>query len=328
MRNLREYLLGGGHLWADDSTHFSDTAFDVAFRRELARVLPGRELARLGPEFPGFRTGYDLTRGYKGYAIPPGDKYRLNYLEGVTIDGKVAVVYTRNDYGDGLDIDPNTHPIMPSLTDLSPAEMQEGALRMGINLVLYFLTAGDMSAAEFLHQTSTTLREAEDATVDRLADGPERQVDTFAERALWSVEAWGDEATLATAGSGLDVAFEVGDRGKAAVSRSFEGLLALGSRDTLALEAESLLQCGCRIALGLVVGGVYYETAPFYLKPGMNTAFFRLASETFKTEATDWEFRAALPAPAPVERLTLLIYSPSPGRVRLRNLRVVREEEE
>jgi hypothetical protein len=43
----------------------------------------------------------------------------------------LAVVYTRNDYGDGLEINPNTHPLMPSLSDLSPRDMQEGSTICG-----------------------------------------------------------------------------------------------------------------------------------------------------------------------------------------------------
>ena len=141
VRNLRKYLEKGGYLWVDDSTHFNDNSFDSAFRREMARVLPGTSVVKLGRDFAGFRTGYDLARGYKGYAVPPGDKYRLDYLEGIRIKNRMAIVYTRNDYGDGLDIDPNTHPLMPSLTDLSPAEMQEGVVvlekrRVGSRTVL------------------------------------------------------------------------------------------------------------------------------------------------------------------------------------------------
>jgi hypothetical protein len=73
----------------------------------------------------------------------------------------------------------------------------------------------------------------------------------------------------------------------------------------------------------MMVGDTYYETRPFYLKPGPNVAFFPLGAEDFKTERSGWEFRARLESAPLISKLTILIYSPSPGRVDLRNLRIV-----
>jgi hypothetical protein len=324
VRNLRAYLQGGGHLWADDSTHYRDETFDRAFRRELARLLPGAALEKLGPDFKGFHTGYDLSQGYKGYAIPPGDKYRQDYIEGARLGDRVAVVYTRNDYGDGLDIDPHTQPLEPSLTSLSPAEMQEGATRMGVNLVLYFLTQGGQVDGAFMSRTAQTMRTARDRSDSDWPTGADRAWEGFGDATGWPVETWGDPATWTAAGDAVRLRFEVADKEKAAFGRVYEPAWVLEARDVLAVELVSRLTCGARVALGLTVGTGYFETAPCYVKPGANRIFFRCDARTFKTEAAKWEYREALPLPAAVGKINLLIYAPAGGEFELRNARVIR----
>jgi len=322
-RNLREYLESGGYLWADDSTHFNDEAFDRAFRREILRVLPDARIERLDRTFPAFKTGYDLTRGYKGYAIPPGDKYRLDYIEGIVVDGRVAVVYTRNDYGDGLNIDPMTHPLKPSLTDLSPAEMQEGATRMGVNMVLHFLTHAGSVEADFLGRTASALRKAKDESRPSVPVGPMRPLAGSAAPDAWQHEEWSDAGGVAGEGRGLVLRFQRGPHGKTAVSLSCSPAVELSSRDILAFDVESRLRCGCRLAVGIVSGEHYYESQPFYLKPGRNTAFFDMSARTFKTESSNWEYRTGIGAFISVDRLTLLVYSPMPGEIAIENARVI-----
>ena len=321
--NLRAYLLGGGHLWADDSTHFNDDTFDRAFRREIARVIPDAPLERLGPDFAAMRTGYDLSNGYKGYAIPPGDKYRDDHLEGVTIGGRVAVVYSRNDYGDGLNIDAHTHPLKVSLTDLSPAEMQEGATRMGINLALYFLTSGGTQGGEFVDRTSATLRAAKDESIPVAPEGPAREWGGFASED-WEHEEWSDAGKRTREGDAIVLEFSHGANEKAAFSTMPETGVELGASDVLVMEVESELHCAARIAVGLEIDGRYFESVPGFIKPGANIVALPCGDATFKTEASGWNHSDALPVPASVGKYTLLVYSPGAGRIKLRNSRIVR----
>jgi hypothetical protein len=322
VRNLRDYLQNNGHLWADDSTHYRDETFDQAFRREIARVLPGAVIERLGADFDGWRTGYDLTRGYKGYAIPPGDKYRENYIEGIRINGRVAVVYTRNDYGDGLNIDPHTQPLKNSLTSLSPAEMQEGATRMGVNLVLFFLRQHGGIDVTFVDKASGGMRRASDPSDARPPEGPTRPIGGTGPAAAWVCEEWGDAAEGVEADGRLVVRFQVGSKEKTVFSRVCEPALAVRAGDTLLVDVESRLTCGTRVALGLDVDGRYLETAPFYIKPGRNTAFFVCTDKTFKSALTAWEYRDTLPLPAAVGKLNVLIYAPEGGEIRFGNFRI------
>ena len=326
--NLRKYLRNGGRLWADDSTHFGDEHFDKAFRRELARVLPEMGLQKIPKSAELFKTGYDLSNGFKGYAVPPGDKYRLNYLEGIDIDGSTAVVYTRNDYGDGLNIDPNTHPLMPSLTDLSPADMQEGSVRMGVNIVMYFLSAGSKEAGEFIDNTSAALRESEDT--DKGPDfsrAPADIIDKFGDLESWDVEEWSDPGTIEEAKDGMGIKFSVGAEKKFAITKDFdETALELESTDILVVDIDNRLSCGARIALAVFCGEdyTYHESKPFFVKPGENSAVFSLSDKYFKTEMTEWEYSTGLSTETITDKLTFLVYSPLGGRIEFKNLRVIR----
>jgi hypothetical protein len=321
--NLRAYLLGGGYLWADDSTHYQDETFDQAFRRELARILPDAPLERLGMDFAGFKTGYDLSQGYKGYAIPPGDKYRLDYIEGVTLGNRVSVVYTRNDYGDGLNIDAHTHPLHVSLTDLSPAEMQEGAVRMGMNLTLYFLTHGKGDAA-FMDHTSTTLRQQREATVTAVPGGTARPLAAFAPTASWEHEAWSDAGIISQKDQVFDIAYTVGENQKCAFSQLQDPPCTVTAQDVIAFQVTSELRGGARLALAFTIDGCYFEARPVYVKPGVNLVTFPCGESTFKTETGGWLYRDLLPATAAIQRLTLLIYSPSAGKMHISQGRIIR----
>ncbi|MGI6098847.1 MAG: DUF4159 domain-containing protein [Kiritimatiellia bacterium] len=321
--NLRAYLLGGGYLWADDSTHFNDETFDTAFRRELARILPEAPLERLDMTFEGFRTGYDLTRGYKGYAIPPGDKYRLDYIEGARLGDRVAVVYTRNDYGDGLNIDEYTHPLHTSLTDLSPAEMQEGAVRMGINLTLYFLTHGK-GEATFIDRTAATLRQRPETDAAKEPAGTARPLPLFAAGAAWQHEDWSDAGQLNLADATARLNFTVGAQRKCALSQQQEPPVEVTAGDIVAIRVRSGLRGGARVALAFTVAERYFESRPVYIKPGENLALFPCGEATFKTEAGGWAYRDQLPARAAIQRITLLVYSPTPGELHLSHPRIIR----
>jgi hypothetical protein len=139
--NLRAYLHAGGHLWADDSTHFQDDdSFDTRLpprnRPRPPRCAPRAARPRIRRPSTRATTSPTAT---KAMPFPPATSTVSTTSKASRIGGRVAVVYTRNDYGDGLNIDAHTHPLqgLPH-RPLSPAEMQEGATRMGINLAALF----------------------------------------------------------------------------------------------------------------------------------------------------------------------------------------------
>jgi hypothetical protein len=332
--SLGNYLRGGGYLWVNDSTDLGDDNFDAALRKQLGRLFPGSQLQRIPQDHEIFRGPYDLTGGFHGFQVPPGDKYRCGYLEGLWIDGRLAVVYTRNDYGDGLEIDVRAEPLMRSLTDLSSLEMQEASVQMGINLASYFLGGGSVPRG----------RLAAKLPLDRHRPGDDfiakaRPLDLFDSPQPWRPPE-GDSpdylaiASLSSTGAsppGLALAFAGGGkeflprRSKAIVERECAAA-GIDGRSIVLLDVESALSAGARIALAFSGPDPdsYYETAAVFVRPGMNrNLMFDLRQPIMKTERTEWEVGAKLPADFPTQRLHLLLYPQGPeGRVEGSNLRL------
>jgi hypothetical protein len=123
---LREYLLRGGFLHADDNY-----GLDESFRKAIARVFPDRPLVEVPLSHSIYHLVYEFPRGLpkvhehdgkppKGYGIYVGDR--------------LAVYYTvESDLGNGWE-DPGTYPN-------DPPEVHEQALRMGVNLFVYAVTS-------------------------------------------------------------------------------------------------------------------------------------------------------------------------------------------
>ncbi|MFP4055564.1 MAG: DUF4159 domain-containing protein [Candidatus Brocadiia bacterium] len=303
VRNLRRYLLAGGTLWADDSTHEGDHTWDRAFRREIARVLPpdqGYELRRItqGDDHRLFRSCFDLREGYKGYFPPPGDKYRQNYIEGIEIEGRLAVIYTRNDYGDGLEIKPDTFPLKASLSGLSPAEMQESSFLMAANIIVYVLTRGQAEQAAIARAAESLRRHRQAAAArrDPFADAPATLFDDFSRPEWLSAEDWEGTgqcrlnyvrpADPEAPGRRLVTRFRLqGDEEKAVLLRELPEERDLSTQDRCTIDLESRLDGGARLSIALITmpDWKYYESRPVFIRPGHNRAAFDLRTATWKT---------------------------------------------
>ncbi|MEW5945279.1 MAG: DUF4159 domain-containing protein [bacterium] len=121
---LREYLDGGGFLWASD-----DYGMDEAFRREMEKVFPDRSLTEIPFDHEIFHIYYDFPRGLPKIHEHAGGPPRAY---GIFIGERLAVFYDFNtDIGDGLEA-PSIHK--------DPDEKREAALRMAINILLYAIT--------------------------------------------------------------------------------------------------------------------------------------------------------------------------------------------
>jgi hypothetical protein len=106
VENLGEYLRRGGCIWGDSSLPGRRSRFDIAFRREMLRLVPdpNQPWQALPPTHPIFTKAYyneikGVAPGMNNYDEP------IYTLEGY--GGEIAVIYTANDYGDmwqfGLD---------------------------------------------------------------------------------------------------------------------------------------------------------------------------------------------------------------------------------
>lgn len=96
---LGEYLRRGGCIWGDSSLPGERSRFDIAFRREMLRLVPdpNQPWAKLPNNHPIYANAYYSE--IKGVA--PGVNYYdepIYSLQGY--GGEIAVLYTANDYGD------------------------------------------------------------------------------------------------------------------------------------------------------------------------------------------------------------------------------------
>ncbi|WP_435015828.1 DUF4159 domain-containing protein [Tundrisphaera sp. TA3] len=124
---LRRHLSpGGGTLFVDAAC--GSPVFDAAFRRMVAELLPNNPLVPIPPGDPFFtqKIGYDLS-GCKR-TVAAGGTTGFPELEGVKIDGRWAVIYSKLDLGcalqkqAGLDCKGYVH---------------DSALKIATNIVIY-----------------------------------------------------------------------------------------------------------------------------------------------------------------------------------------------
>lgn len=90
--HLQRYLTRGGFLLA--SAGCSNSAWDTAFRREMRTLFPDAALVRLPMDHALFRTVYTIE---KLTTTSPGHE---PYLEGLDLDGRLAVVYSSHGLND------------------------------------------------------------------------------------------------------------------------------------------------------------------------------------------------------------------------------------
>ncbi len=127
---LQRYLKAGGILFADSCC--GRMAFDMAFRREIGKVLPESKLQRLPADHPVYHCHYDIKRvDYTPRVREDFGPFDTPELEGISIDGKLAVLYSKFDLGNGWEQFP--HPYSYGLKD-GPA------LQIGTNVIVYAIT--------------------------------------------------------------------------------------------------------------------------------------------------------------------------------------------
>jgi hypothetical protein len=173
--NLRKYLRLGGAIWGDSSVPGRNSRFDIAFRREMRRVIPDRDKdwEELPKDHEVFnpRTAFfkDVTSAPPGLNFYEEPVYVLRmYGSGTKADpGKIAIIYTSNDYGDMWQVGIKDGKILSDMaTDMNdrgnwiamnPALWHnrevyvknislpalEKTYRFGTNMVLHLLTRWD-----------------------------------------------------------------------------------------------------------------------------------------------------------------------------------------
>ncbi|HTP81243.1 MAG TPA: DUF4159 domain-containing protein [Bacteroidota bacterium] len=124
VHRLRDYLLNGGFLYADD-----DYGMDLPFRREIKKVFPDRELVELPFSYGLYHCHFDFPRG-----VPKTHEHNGKPPQGFGIfeNGRLVVFYTyESNPSDGW-ADPDVHG--------DPESKRQEALQFGTNIVVWALT--------------------------------------------------------------------------------------------------------------------------------------------------------------------------------------------
>lgn len=122
-KKLRSYLENGGFLYVDD-----DYGLDKAFRREMKKVFPEKDLLELPFSYGLYNCMFDFRTG------PPKTHEHDKNLPrgyGLFVDKRLCVYYTlESNPSDGW-ADPEVHK--------DPPEKREEALRFGTNIIVWAL---------------------------------------------------------------------------------------------------------------------------------------------------------------------------------------------
>ena len=120
---LRQYLISGRFLWADD-----DFGMDKHFRREIEKVFPGAKWAELPFSHPIYHINYNFPNG-----LPKIHKHAGGPPQGLGLfyEGRMVIFYSFNtDVSDGCE-DISVHDTEPAI--------HRSALQMGTNILLWAL---------------------------------------------------------------------------------------------------------------------------------------------------------------------------------------------
>ena len=127
---LRKYLTSGGFLLADACC--GRTGFDLSFRKMIAELFPDTKFERLPQDHELFSIHNAITTvEYTPLVRAERPGFAAPYLEGVTVDGRLVLVYSPFDLGNGWEQITHPHTRGVAGTD---------AFKIGINAIIYTMT--------------------------------------------------------------------------------------------------------------------------------------------------------------------------------------------
>lgn len=132
VEQLSRYLAYGGFLLIDDTTGIDNSGFDKSVRGLVRALFPTRPMSPLPTDDSVYRSFF-LIR------VPVGRVDRFDHLEAITVGNLSPLVYSRNDLSGALDRGDDGRPKHPCVPN-GESQRRE-AIKLGINLVMYSLTA-------------------------------------------------------------------------------------------------------------------------------------------------------------------------------------------
>jgi hypothetical protein len=127
---LGKYLRAGGMLLADACC--GRLAFHLAFQREIARAITDAKLEPIPADHPLLHAHREIERvSYTPRVAEDFGNLSAPALQGLTLDGRLAVVYSRFDLGNGWE--QFSHPYSYGYSD-------QDALAIGLNVLVSAMT--------------------------------------------------------------------------------------------------------------------------------------------------------------------------------------------
>jgi len=132
-RNFERYVRNGGFVFVDDCNHDIDGLFAKSFEAQMASIFGATAMNKLPNNHALYRSFFVFKDG------PPATSFELNgwgddlihdYLKGISIDGRLGVLYSNKDYGCEWDYDWRNKRFLA-----------EDNTKLAVNIVIYALTA-------------------------------------------------------------------------------------------------------------------------------------------------------------------------------------------
>jgi hypothetical protein len=130
--NFERYVRNGGFVFADDCNHDIDGLFARSFEAQMAAIFGPGALARLPNDHPLYRAFFVFADGPPTTGLELngwGDDLVHDYLRGITLDGRLAVLYSNKDYGCEWDYDFRNKRFLA-----------EDNTKFGVNVVMHAMT--------------------------------------------------------------------------------------------------------------------------------------------------------------------------------------------
>ncbi|TAD75929.1 MAG: DUF4159 domain-containing protein [Sphingomonadales bacterium] len=130
-RNFERYVRNGGFVFVDDCNHDIDGLFAKSFEAQMASIFGVDALKKLPNDHPVYSSFFK----FKG---PLSTSFELNgwgddlihdYLKGITINGRLGLLYSNKDYGCEWDYDWRNKRFLA-----------EDNTRFGVNIIMYALS--------------------------------------------------------------------------------------------------------------------------------------------------------------------------------------------
>ena len=129
---FERYVTNGGFVFVDDCNHDVDGLFARSFEAEMGALFGPTALRKLPSDHPLYGAFFTFPKGPPTTGLELngwGDDLVHDYLKAITVEGRIAVLYSNKDYGCEWDYDFRNKRFLA-----------EDNTKFGVNIVMYAMT--------------------------------------------------------------------------------------------------------------------------------------------------------------------------------------------